>query len=212
VFLVLFTYWIWIYHNSGVPLLKSFFWFEDPNFQFTFKYSLFLFFPAYLLGAWVSSAYFILRAFELSEFEELDERKRELQESVKELSDREGELRRSIEDLERRKGELESCVEGLEVRERTLSKSFKELEEKKRSLDVLIREAVERGYKEGWERAYQKVITELQSLRAQKSTLVDLFTKEKELRDVFKRVTGKKFLQYLKDVKRSKNESVRKDS
>jgi len=209
VFLVVSVYGFWVfwYHGKGASWVDSFLWFMKSDFRFILRYSFALGFWAFALGVFASAVFFLREMGELSRYENLRERSEELERKVSTLTQKERELRGRVGALQREKESLSASVSDLRETAQVLKREVLSLNEKRKSLDKLIREAVERGYKEGYEKAYSKVIEELRSLRAQKSALVDLFNSERELRECFKRVTGMKLLQFLNAAKRKAKES-----
>jgi len=71
-------------------------------------------------------------------------------------------------------------------------------------LSFKVREALRKGYEEGREKGYRAVINELRSLRIQKSIILDVFDRNKELKSLFKKLTGKTIRQYLEFEKRKR--------
>jgi len=209
VFLVVSVYGFWVfwYHGKGAPWVDALLWFRNSQIGFFLRYSFVLGFWAFILGAFASAVFFLREMGELSRYENLRERSEELERKVSTLTQKERELRGRVGALQREKESLSASVSDLRETAQVLKREVLSLNEKRKSLDKLIREAVERGYKEGYEKAYSKVIEELRSLRAQKSALVDLFNSERELRECFKRVTGMKLLQFLNAAKRKAKES-----
>ncbi len=209
VFLVISVYGFWIfwYHLSGASWVDALLWFRNSKLSFFLLYSFALGFWAFALGVFASSVFFLGKMGELSRYENLRNRSEELERKVSTLAQKERELRGRVGALQREKENLSASVSDLRETAQVLKREVLNLGEKRKSLDKLIREAVERGYKEGYEKAYGKVIEELRSLRAQKSALVDLFNSERELRDCFKKVTGMKLLQFLNAAKRKAKES-----
>ncbi len=209
VFLVVSVYGFWVfwYHGKGALWVDSFLWFMKSDFRFILRYSFVLGIWAFALGVFASSVFFLGKMGELSRYENLRERSEKLEKKVSSLAQKERELRGRVGALQREKESLSASVSDLRKTAQVLKREVLSLNEKRKSLDKLIREAVERGYREGHEKAYGKVIEELRSLRAQKSALVDLFNSERELRECFKRVTGMKLLQFLNAAKRKAKES-----
>jgi len=209
VFLVVSVYGFWIfwYHEKGAPWVDALLWFRNSKLSFFLLYSFALGFWAFALGVFASAVFFLREMGELSRYENLRERSEELERRVSTLTQKERELRGRVGALQREKESLSASVSDLRETAQVLKREVLSLNEKRKSLDKLIREAVERGYREGHEKAYSKVIEELRSLRAQKSALVDLFNSERELRDCFKKVTGMKLLQFLNAAKRQAKES-----
>ncbi len=209
VFLVVSVYGFWVfwYHGKGAPWVDSFLWFMKSDFRFILRYSFALGFWAFALGVFASLVFFLREMEELSRYENLRERSEKLERKVSTLTQKERELRGKVGALQREKESLSASVSDLRKTAEVLKDEVLSLNEKRKSLDKLIREAVEKGYREGHEKAYSRVIEELRSLRAQKSALVDLFNRERELRECFKRVTGMKLLQFLNAAKRKAKES-----
>ena len=209
VFLVVSVYGFWVfwYHGKGAPWDDALLWFRNSKLIFFLRYSFALGFWAFALGVFASAVFFLREMGELSRYENLRERSEKLERKVSTLTQKERELRGRVGALQREKESLSTSVNDLRKTAQVLKREVLSLNEKRKSLDKLIREAVERGYREGHEKAYSKVIEELRSLRAQKSALVDLFNSERELRECFKRVTGVKPLQFLNAAKRKAKES-----
>ncbi len=202
-----YAYWVFWYHSQGAPWGDSFLWFMNSNFRFIIRYTFGLGLWAFLVGVFASSVFFIGEMGELSRYENLRERSNELEKKVSALTQKEKELRGRVGALQKEKGSLSASVSDLRKAAEVLKSEVLKLEEKRRNLDKLIKKALEKGYKEGHEKAYSSVIEELRSLRAQKSALVDLFNREREFRECFKRVTGMKLLQFLNAAKKRAKES-----
>ena len=200
VFLVVsvYIYWgIW-YHGRGALWSDSLLWFKNPDFGFVLHYGLILGFFAFFVGVLASTFFFLKEMGELSRYEELEEKINEAQEKLSSLRSKETELQRKVGELQGREGELSNRIVNLERQEELLSRRIGELQREISSLE----EKIEREISDRWEREYQSLLTELRSLRAQKSALVDLFNKEGELRECFKKVTGMKLLQFLNAAKK----------
>jgi len=199
VLLLFYGVWFLWFYFSGVSFWDSLLWFRSSrlDFRFLFYFSFLPLLFSYVLGAGVVLLFCVREVDEVSRYENLQGLIVEAENRLSGLEGRERELQGEVRALEEKKAELESSIEGLDKRRLVLRKDVEELEAKAGRLNELI----ERAVKEGRERGYRSVITELRSLRAQKSALVDLFTREKELRETFRRVTGKKFFQFLKEVK-----------
>ena len=202
-----YLYWVFLYHKKGAPWIDSLLWFRNSGFSFVFRFGLTLSFLAFAVGVFTSALFFLGEMGELSRYEELKESSRELEGRVSSLSEEERELRERIKALRESERNLTVSLDELKKRAEVLSNEVRKLEDRRRKLDFLVKEAVRKGYKDGYEKAYGGVIEELRSLRAQKSALVELFNSEKELREVFKRVTGRKLLQFLNEAKKRFKES-----
>lgn len=170
----------------------------------------------YFVSAIVSFVVFWEWIGTLERLEGLEERIGVFEDELKKLEERKKELEGKISELEEKERDYQTKVKELSQKVENLSKERKELltllgelEERKRNLSSYIEEAIAKGYEEGKEKGYRSVITELRSLRAQKSALVDLFSKNRELREVFKKVTGKKLIQFLNEAKKRVKESER---
>lgn len=202
-----YLYWVFWYHKKGAPWLDSLLWFRNSDFSFVLRFGLTLGFLAFAVGVFTSALFFLGEMGEFSRYEELKERSRELEGRVSSLSKEERELHERIKTLRESERNLTVSLDELKKRAEVLSNEVRKLEERRRELDFLVEETVRKGYKDGYEKAYGSVIEELRSLRAQKSALVELFNSEKELREVFKRVTGRKLLQFLNEAKKRFKES-----
>ena len=202
----LYVYWVFWYHGRGAPWIDSLFWFRNPDFGFVLHYGLILGFFAFSVGVFVSTLFFLREMGKLSRYENLRERSEKLEDKVSSLSEEERELRKRVETLQKSKKKLTTSLDELRSKVEALRGEVLKLEERRKQLDLLIRRAVEEGYRDGYEKGYSSVIEELRSLRAQKSALVDLFNREKELQEVFKKVTGKKLLQFLNEIKKKVRE------
>ena len=203
----LYVYWVFWYHGRGAPWIDSLLWFRNPDFGFVLHYGLILGFFAFSVGVFVSTLFFLREMGKLSRYENLRERSEKLEDKVSSLSEEERELRKRVETLQKSKKKLTTSLDELRRRAEALRSEVRKLEEKRATLDLLVNKAVKKGYRDGYERAYRSVIEELRSLRAQKSALVDLFNREKELREVFRKITGKKLLQFLNEAKKRAKES-----
>jgi len=203
--------------SRGAGILDSLFWFKSfPNRFDWFLHSVVLFGTGYFVSAIVSFGVFWWWIEDLERLERLEGRIRVSEGELKKLGEKKKELEGKISELEEKERDYQTKVKELSQKVENLSKERKELltllgelEERKRNLSSYIEEAIAKGYEEGKEKGYRSVITELRSLRAQKSALVDLFSKNRELREVFKKVTGKKLIQFLNEAKKRAKESER---
>ena len=205
VFLVIsvYIYWgIW-YHGRGAPWTYALQWFRNPKFHFLLNHCFFIGFGAFAVGVLASAVFFLREMGKLSRYEGLREKINDAQERLSSLRSKEAELRRKIGELQGREKELSSRVVSLERQREVLSKRTGELQKEISNLE----EKIEREINDRWEKEYQSLLTELRSLRAQKSALVDLFNRERELRECFKKVTGMKLLQFLNAAKKRQRES-----
>jgi chromosome segregation ATPase len=141
--------------------------------------------------------------------ENLQERIRKSKAELKKLGDGKSKLEGEISNLKEEKESCQSDVEKLSQEIERLSNekskllsSIKSLEEKKENLASYLEEEFQKGYEAGREQGYQSVITELRSLRVQKSALLKLFDSNKELKTLFKKITGKTIRQYLNEAKK----------
>jgi len=205
VFLVVsvYIYWVIQYYGSGASLTDALLWFRDPELHSFVIYTISISLGAFAVGVLASVVFFLKEMGELSRYEGLEEKINEAQEKLSSLRSKETELRRKVGELQGREKELSSRVVSLERQREVLSKRIGELQKEISNLE----EKIEREINDRWEREYQSLLTELRSLRAQKSALVDLFNREKELRECFKKVTGMKLLQFLNAAKKRQRES-----
>jgi chromosome segregation ATPase len=127
---------------------------------------------------------------------------------IKRLNGEERKLKGEIPALERKKedyqndiGKLSHEIECLSNKKEELLSYIKSLEERKGNLASYLEGEFQKGYEAGRKQGYRSVITELRSIRLQKSALLKLFDSNKELKDTFKSVTGKTIRQYLDRVK-----------
>ncbi len=191
-------------------ILDSLFWFESFPERFDwFLRGVVSFGTGYFVSAIVSFVVFWEWIGNLERLERLEEKIGVFKDELKKLEERKKELEGKISELEEKERDYQTKVKKLYRKVENLSKERKELltflgelEERKRNLSFYLEEAIAKGYEEGKEKGYRSVITELRSLRAQKSALVDLFSKNRELREVFKKVTGKKLIQFLNEAKK----------
>ena len=212
IFVGLLFYGVWFlwFYSNGASFWSSLFWFKGSNlnFRFLFYFNLVPLALSYVIGVGVVLVFCFREVDKVSKFENLSEMVEEVEGRLNSLRKKEGKLQEKIRILEGREKGLSKSVEGLEKRKALLEEELRKLEKEVKKLDELVERAVE----EGRERGYRSVITELRSLRFQKSALVDLFSKNRELQDAFRKVTGKKLIQFLNEVKRrvkeSKNESL----
>ena len=146
--------------------------------------------------------------------ENLQERIRNSRIELSKLGSEKSKLENEISALQKKKESYQSALEGLSQEIRNLSErknsllsSIRSLEEKKENLAFYLEEEFRKGYEAGREKGYQSVITELRSLRIQKSALLRVFDGNKELKALFKKVTGKTIRQYLNEVKKKAKNS-----
>lgn len=106
-----------------------------------------------------------------------------------------------IEELQKKKEALRGEVEGLSSTRNVVYQRVEELRNELQKLEDIKR----RAYIEGYEYGYSKVIQELRSLRAQKSAVIELFTRRcPELNAKLKECTGREIVKYLKQAKEEK--------
>ena len=196
-------FWVFYALKHGSGFLDALLWFKSRNYAAVLCYILPFAVSGVFLGVLVVSLYVYLQLEELSRFEGLERRMTELQTETERLYRDIEELRERIERFKREEVELGASVSRLKRERDALSREVRELREEAENLDSVISRAYEEGYKKGWDEAYGKVIAELRSLRAQKSALMRLFDSNRELREVFRKVTGRRLGQFLKETKRS---------
>jgi len=137
--------------------------------------------------------------------ERIDDSKIELERLGDEKSKLEGEISNFQKEKENYQSDVEKLsqeIERLSKEKNTLLSSLRSLEEKKENLASYLQEEFQKGYEAGREKGYQSVITELRSLRIQKSALLKLFDSNRELKAFFKKITGKTIRQYLNEAKK----------
>ena len=158
VFLVVSVYGFWVfwYHLSGAPWVDALLWFRNSKLSFFLRYSFVLGLWAFILGVFASSVFFLREMGELSRYENLRERSDELERKVSSLTQKERELRGKVGALQKEKESLSASVSDLRKTAKVLESEVLRLDEKRKSLDTLIREAIERGYREGGCNSYLK--------------------------------------------------------
>jgi DNA repair exonuclease SbcCD ATPase subunit len=207
--LLFYGFWGFYAVNHGSGILDALLWFKSRNYATVLHYILPFAVLGFFLGALVVFLYVYLQLEEFSRFEGLERRKAELQTEIERLYRDVRELRERIERFKREEVEVGTSVSRLKRERDALFREVRELREKVKNLDSVISRAYEEGYRKGWDEAYRKVIAELRSLRAQKSALMRLFDSNRELREVFRKVTGRRLGQFLKEAKRSvRNEGL----
>ncbi len=201
--LLFYGFWVFyaVKHKSSV--LDALLWFKSRDYAAVLRYILPFAVSGFFLGVLVVSLYVYLKLEDLSRFEGLERRKLELQSEIKRLYREINELRERIEKFKSEEIDVKASVSRLKRERDVLVRKVRELRKEAENLDSLISRAYEEGYRKGKDEAYGKVIAELRSLRAQKSALMRLFDSNKELREVFRKVTGRRLGQFLKETKRS---------
>jgi uncharacterized protein YoxC len=201
--LLFYDFWGFYVLKHGSSFLDALLWFKSQGYATVLRYILPFAVSGFFLGALVVSLYVYLQLEEFSRFEGLERRKAELQTEIERLYRDVRELRERIERFKREEVEVGASVSRLKRERDALSREVGKLREEVKNLDSIISRAYEEGYRKGWQEAYGKVIAELRSLRAQKSALMRLFDSSRELREVFRKVTGRRLGQFLKEAKRS---------
>ncbi len=135
---------------------------------------------------------------------ELAKKKKELKEWAEYLEKVREELeaeKKRVEELRERETDLEWRIKKLEAE---LSRKNRELWETEERLAELKdkEKAIQEGFKRGYDEGYRKVITELRSLRAQKSAVLDLFDEIPELDLIVIQRKGMNLRRYLEVEKR----------
>ncbi len=201
--LLFYGFWVFYAVKHGSSVLDALLWFKSQDYAAVLRYILPFAVSGFFLGVLVVSLYVYLKLEDLSRFEGLERRKLELQSEIKRLYREIKELRERIERFKSEEIDVGASVSRLKRERDALSREVRELRKEAENLDSLISRACEDGYRKGWQEAYGKVIAELRSLRAQKSALMRLFDSNRELREVFRKVTGRHLGQFLKEAKRS---------
>ena len=127
----------------------------------------------------------------------LEEKIRSSQQTLKDLNSEIERVSGKLKELEARRSEIEEDMDSLEYERTLLIDNIEELKEEERKLSSRIQKTLQIAYEEGREKGYQSVINELRSLRVQKSIVLDVFDRHKELKSLFKKLTGKTIRQYL---------------
>ena len=207
--LAVLLFFIVLWYLVGVGLfvswgyeLKSLFWVFLFN---RWEWSLY----SGLSGPLMAFLGYLVRWWELQDRgEKLARKERELREWERYLRGerRAVELEREeVKKLEERRKELEESVESLEEEVR---RGYEKLLALKRRLAELgeeearVMRAEEEGFRRGYEEGYEAVITELRSLRAQKSAVLDLFDEIPELDQIVIQKKGVNLRRYLEVEKR----------
>ena len=201
--------------QHGAGFLNSLLWFKVFPKELIFLRSfLFPFGTGYVTSALISLMVFYWWIENLNKLEDLQGKIDNSLTEIERLKGEKKKLKSEISAFQKRKKEYEGVLEGLSQEIKTLSErkssllsSIKSLEEKYENLDSYLEEEFQKGYESGREYGYQSVITELRSLRLQKSALLKLFDSNKELKTLFKKITGKTVRQYLNEVKKKAKNS-----
>ena len=201
--------------QHGAGFLDSLLWFKVfPEELISLRSLLFSFGTGYVASALVSLVVFYLWIEDLDRLGDLqgkiDDSLTEIERLKGEKKKLEGEisaLQKEKENYQNDVDKLSQEIERLSSKKGKLLSSIKSLEEKKENLASYLEEEFQKGYEAGREQGYQSVITELRSLRIQKSALLKLFDSNKELKTFFKKITGKTIRQYLNEVKKKAKNS-----
>jgi len=215
IFLFFYLLGIADFFSKGANPFDALFWFK----AYPEKWNRFVFFWKLLGFGYFASALISLMVFywwidDLGKLEDLQEKIGNSETELEKLKGEKKKLKSEISTLQKEKENYQSNIKKLSQEIRGLSKekakllsSIKSLEEKKGNIASYIEEEFQKGYEAGREQGYQSVITELRSLRLQKSALLKLFDSNKELKTLFKRITGKTVRQYLNEVKKKAKNS-----
>ncbi|MEO2068542.1 MAG: hypothetical protein ABGX27_03430, partial [Desulfurobacteriaceae bacterium] len=201
--------------RHGAGFLNSLLWFKVfPKELVSLRSFLFSFGTGYAVSALVSLVVFYLWIEDLDRLEDLQGKIDDSLTEIERLKGEKKKLEGEISVLQKKEEDYKSVLKGLSQEIKTLSykkdsllSSIESLEERNRNLASYLEEEFRKGYEAGREQGYQSVITELRSLRIQKSALLKLFDSNKELKALFKKVTGKTVRQYLNEVKKKAKNS-----
>ena len=201
--------------QHGAGFLDSLLWFKVfPEELISFRSFLFSFGMGYIASAFVSLMVFYWWIEDLDRLEDLEEKIDDSLTEIERLKGEKKKLEGEISALQKKEENYKSVLKGLSQEIKTLSykkdsllSSIESLEERNRNLASYLEEEFRKGYETGREQGYQSVITELRSLRIQKSALLKLFDSNKELKTFFKKITGKTIRQYLNEVKKKAKNS-----
>ena len=200
---------------NGTDVSDALLWFRIFVEKWTQFKDFFLAFGfGWVVSAFVSFMVFLLWIDDLNKLEDLQERIDDSKIELERLGDEKSKLEKEISNLRKEKGNHQSDVEKLSQEIERLSKKkskllsfLRSLEERKENLASYLEEEFQKGYEAGREQGYRSVITELRSLRIQKSALLRVFDGNKELKTLFKKITGKTVRQYLNEVKKKAKSS-----
>ena len=195
---------------NGTGVFDSLLWFRVFVEKWTYFKDFFLAFGlGWVVSALVSFMVFLLWIKDLDKLEDLRGKIDDSLTEIERLEGEKGKLESEISVLQKEKENYQSDVEKLSQEIERLSNekskllsSIKSLEEKKENLASYLQKEFRKGYEAGREKGYQSVITELRSLRIQKSALLKLFDSNRELKAFFKKITGKTIRQYLNEAKK----------
>lgn len=203
------------FFSKGADPLDALLWFKaypERWKHFVFCWKLLGF--GYFASAFISLIVFLSWIGDLDRLENLQGKIDDSLTEIERLKSEKKKLKDKISVLEKEKKNYQNDVDKLSQKIKNLSSekekllsSIKSLEEKKENLASYLEEEFQKGYEAGREQGYQSVITELRSLRVQKSALLKLFDSNKELKTLFKRITGKTIRQYLNEVKKKAKNS-----
>ena len=198
----------WKVHRAGGRILESIGWvFFFPGYRKSFGDYLIPF----SFGWWlVAVVLFVFILYLFDDVEELNNLREKIQSSEKKLDSLKSEIEKlngELQRLEERKKDLKTDIDYLEHEKTVVWNDLEDLKEQKRSLSLYIEETLQRAYEEGKEKGYRSVLSELRSLRIQKSIILDLFDSNKELKELLKKLTGKTIRQYLQEEKKRRLKS-----
>jgi chromosome segregation ATPase len=193
----------WKVFRAGGGILKSVGWvFFFPGYRKSFVDYLI----SFSFGWWLAAiVLFVFILYLFDDVEELNNLREKIQSSEKRLSSLKGEIDKlngELQRLEEKRKDLKTDIDYLEHEKTVVWNDLEELKEQKRNLSLYIEETLRRAYEEGKEKGYRSVLNELRSLRIQKSIVLDLFDRNKEFKDLLKRLTGKTIRQYLEQEKK----------
>jgi len=207
---LLYTASVWQIFRSGVGFLRSVGWiffYESVREDFLFKLELGTL--IWILAAFISFLFVLLLHDDLDTLNNLESRIKQAQSKLGGLRKEIEKTSSSLENLKREKEILWQDVSQLGRQRNILLAEVDELEVQKRNLSDYIKQTLQKAYEEGREKGYQSVINELRSLRIQKSIILDLFDKNKEFKELLKKLTGKTIRQYLNEEKKKRLECLR---
>lgn len=199
----------WKVHKAGWGVLKSLGWvFFFPGYREHFVDYLITFSAGWWLAV-IVLFFFVLYLFD--DLERLDNLRERIRDSEGKLISLKGEIERltgELQGLEEEKKALQRDIDYLDHERANVLADLEDLKEQKKNLSLYIEETLRRAYEEGREKGYRSVLKELRSLRVQKSIILDLFDRNKELKELLKKLTGRTIRQYLQEEKKKRLKSV----
>ncbi|MEO2065151.1 MAG: hypothetical protein ABGX17_01465 [Desulfurobacteriaceae bacterium] len=198
----------WKVFRTGEGILKSLGW---VFFFSGYRKSFVDYLIPFSFGWWLAAiVLFVFILYLFDDVEELNNLREKIQSSDERLNSLKSEIEKlngELQTLEEKKKSLKTDIDYLEHEKTLVLDDLEDLKEQKRNLSLYIEETLQRAYEEGKEKGYRSVLSELRSLRIQKSIILDLFDSNKELKELLKKLTGKTIRQYLQEEKKRRLKS-----